>query len=879
MATGGYPARWEGDVVLADGGTVHVRPITPDDGERMVAFHSRQSPESIYYRFFSPRPRLTERDVEHFTTVDYSDRMAFIALLADEMVGVARYDRFPARPEAEVAFFIDDAHQGRGMATVLLEHLAVAAREVGISAFTATVLPQNRRMVGVFSSAGYRTTSEFADGVIAVRLDLRPSPDAEAAIAARARRAESEAVRKLVSPTSVAVVGASREPGSFGHDVLANIVERGFTGTVHAVNPAATEIAGVPAVASIDDVEGPVDLAIIAIPAPGVAEAAAACGRRGVRAVLVVGAGFAEAGPEGAERERDLVATCRRHGMRLLGPNSLGVVNTDPGVRLHAMFLPAEVRAGRVALLSESGTVGAVVLDHLHAAGLGISSFTAIGNRADVSANDLLQYWADDDRTDLVLLYIESFGNPRRFGRIARELARRKPVLAVKSGRSTRAFPGDEVLPDDTVAAVLRQTGVTRVDTIAEMIDAARVLALQPAPGGDRVALVGNSGGSLVLAADACVDAGLELAEVCAEVTRVVGEHATGGWRRANPVDLGYEATAGDYETVVGALLGDPGVDAALVVCTPSPRESTAEVIHAVERASAAHPGKTVVAAAYGRHGPRSGASSLPLFDFPEAAARALGVAAARGRWVREDEGTVPALVGLEVARARDLAAGAGWLAPLDATAIVAAAGLAVAPFEVVTDGGGDAVAAAASRVGFPVVVKALRRAPLAKTQQGGIALDIDDADGARRAHARMAASLGAAVYPTVVQAMAPQGVDAAISVRGHPDVGPVLTLGPGGAAAATGRVEVRVLPLTDRDAERLVAASVLGPLLDRPSAAHLHDALLRVSALVDGVPEIAEVELDPVLVAREALTIADARVRVEPVDPDPPPAVRRLAE
>src|SRR5918996_1245559 len=471
------------------------RPHPPDPARRRSPHH-RHPPLTCCFHFFTPPPRLSDEEVERLTHVDYVVRMAFVALRDDVMVGVARYDRLPTRSEAEVAFFVDDRHQGRGMATLLLEYLAEAARRTGITGFTATVLPSNSRMVGVFRSAGFTTASRFDDGVIEVRLDLRPTPEAEAAIAARAQRAEAEAVRRLLAPRAVAVIGASREHSGVGHALLRNLLQHEFAGPVYPVNPAADHVASVPAVADVNDVEGPVDLAIVVVPAaevPGVVEA---CGRKGVKAVIVISAGFAEAGPEGAALSAATLRAARRFGIRLLGPNCLGVVNTDPEVRLHATFATPNPSPGPVALLSESGTIGGVILDHMGVAGLGTSSFAAIGNRADVSANDLLQYWADDPRTELVLLYLESFGNARKFSRIARELSRTKPIVAVKSRGAARAYPADGgPAQPAAVGALLEQTGGGRVDTLAQLLDVARVLACQPLPGGNRVALVGNGGG------------------------------------------------------------------------------------------------------------------------------------------------------------------------------------------------------------------------------------------------------------------------------------------------------------------------------------------------------------------------------------------------
>src|SRR5262245_17918228 len=529
-----YPAEWDADVVLADGSTARIRPIRPDDATRIVAFHALQSPESIYFRYFSPHPQLSESEVEHLTHVDYVDRMAFVALRDDALVGVARYDRWPTRSEAEVAFFVDDRHRGRGLASVLLEYLVVAARRAGISAFTATVLPSNQRMVAVFRKAGFELRSTFDEGVIEVHFDLRPTPEAEAAVESRARRAEAESVRLLMAPRAVAVVGAGRERGSVGHAVFRNLVAHEFAGPVYPVNPRAESVAGVRAVPDLASIEGPVDLAVVVVPAADVPDALRDCGRKGVKAVIVISAGFAESGPEGAALSAAALRMARRFGMRLLGPNCLGVINTDPAVRLHATFATPRARPGPVALLSESGTIGGVLLDRIGEAGLGASTFAAIGNRADVSANDLLQYWADDDRTGLVLLYLESFGNARRFSRIARALSRTKPIVAVKSGGAARAYPGEDEVAAHSLEALVGQTGLVRVDTLAQQLDVARVLACQPLPEGRRVALVGNGGGSLALAADACVDAGLELAELGPGVRAVVGQAGTGARLRAS---------------------------------------------------------------------------------------------------------------------------------------------------------------------------------------------------------------------------------------------------------------------------------------------------------------------------------------------------------
>jgi acyl-CoA synthetase (NDP forming)/RimJ/RimL family protein N-acetyltransferase len=881
----GYPSEWDADVVLSDGGTVRIRPIRPDDADRIVDFHGRQSPESIYFRYFTPHPRLSDEEVAHLTNVDYVDRMAFVALRDDVMIGVARYDRWPLRSEAEVAFFVDDAHRGRGMATVLLEYLAEAARQSGISSFTATVLPTNQRMVGVFRAAGFQVRSSFEEGVIEVHLDLQPTPEAVAAIEARAQRAEAQAVRQLLSPRSVAVIGAGRERHGVGHAVLRNLLLHDFNGVVYPVNPRADHVGGVRTAASVGEIEGPVDLAIVVVPAAEVPQIVEDCGAKGVRAVIVISAGFAESGPEGAALSAATLRAARRFGIRLLGPNCLGVINTDPEVRMHATFATPNPRPGPVALLSESGTIGGALLDRIGDAGLGASSFAAIGNRADVSANDLLQYWADDDRTELVLLYLESFGNARKFSRIARELSRSKPIVAVKSGGSARAYPseGAELAPD-TLAALVEQTGIIRVDTLAQQLDVARVLACQPLPEGDRVALVGNGGGSLALAADACVDAGLTLAMLGEGVRVAVGEGGTGARLRASTIDLGFEAGGADLTRALGALLADDGVDSVLVVCAPAPRQTTAELVAAVASARAAAPGKTLLACVFGPH-PTSicpdGADHVPVFDFPDDAAYALGRVTRYAAWRAgpegdpvDHDGTAPAAARACVTEA--LAAGhEGRLPTAMAVDLLTAAGLPMVPSQVAGDP--DEAARAAAGIGYPVALKAVTRTRLAKTEAGGLALDVQDEADLRSTLGRMVRALGDEVWPVVVQPMAVPGVDVAVGVTDNPVVGPVLTLGPGGVATQVAEAQAHVLPLTDLDARRFLAGLPVAELLDAGARAQLEDLLLRVGMLVDEVPEITGLELNPVIVSSEAAAIVDAQVRASRVDRNPLPPVRRL--
>ncbi|MGZ4695123.1 MAG: GNAT family N-acetyltransferase, partial [Acidimicrobiales bacterium] len=432
-----YPTRWEADVALADGGTVHIRPVRPDDAELVEAFHNRQSRESIYFRYFSPMPRLSRRELDRLTKVDYLDHLSLVAMLGGEIIGMAGYDRWTGRDEAEVAFITDDAHHGRGLATVLLEWLVVAAREVGFRGLTAQVLPSNRSMLAVFHQVGFEATSSFGDGVIEVKLGLEPTPEALAAVDERAQRAEARSVERLISPTSVAVIGAGRERGGLGHEVFRNLLAHDFMGPVYPVNPQGGHVASVPSYETVLDIPHEVDLAVIAVPAHEVLAVVDQCARKRVQALVVMSAGLHGVGPLGEAAERTLVERARSQGMRLIGPESLGLISTDPAVELHASLSSVDVLPGRVGFLTQSGTLGIAALEHARRVGLGISTFIDVGAKADVSGNDVLQFWEGDPRTDVVLLYLESFGNPRKFTRLARRLSRRKPIIAVKAAGAT----------------------------------------------------------------------------------------------------------------------------------------------------------------------------------------------------------------------------------------------------------------------------------------------------------------------------------------------------------------------------------------------------------------------------------------------------------
>jgi acyl-CoA synthetase (NDP forming)/RimJ/RimL family protein N-acetyltransferase len=881
-----YPAHWEADVVLSDGATAHLRPIRPDDADRLVEFYGRVSDDSKYFRFFVPYPTLSPRDVETFTQVDHTDRVALIVLIGDEMIAVGRYERIDAG-QAEVAFLVEDDHQGRGVGSVLLEHLAQAARERGIGRFVAEVLPHNHKMITVFSEAGYTIASRLTDGIVHVEFEIRPTDDSIDVMTAREHRAEARSIQRLLTPRSVAVIGASRSRDKVGHALVRNLVRGGFTGPVYAVNPDATAVSGVPAYPTVRDVPGEVDLALVAVPADAVADVVLDCAARGVKGLVVVSAGFAETGPDGRERQGELVRIARSHGMRVVGPNCLGIVNTDPALSLNASMAPVVPPPGRVGFFSQSGALGIAILEAVAARGLGLSTFVSAGNRADVSGNDLLQYWYDDPATEVVLLYLESLGNPRKFARLARMVAAEKPVVAVKSGRSTQGVPlGHTVRVTDTPVAALdamfRQSGVIRVDTLAEMFDVAQALALQPLPAGPRVAVVGNSDSLGLLAADAAAAAGLE----------VVGA----------PDDLGPRATAADFEQALTRLVDDPGVDSVVVVYVPTLESGRAEEVARVLAAVAAPGTKPVVTTFLGSGGvPEAlrllddrgvpGRGSVPSYPSPEEAARALAHVTSYAQWRVRPRGDVPVIDGCDAETARKLVAaeragrpGGGPLEGPALSELLASYGITL--LEMVPVATVDDAVRAGERLGWTVVLKATAPHLRHRPDLADVWRNIDTPDEMRDAWATMCRTLtDPATAGCVVQPMAPPGVP--VTVRAQEDAlfGPVVSFGVSGVTTELlGDRSYRIPPLTDVDAAAMVREIKAAPLLlgyrggAMADVRAVEDLLHRVSRLIDDLPEVADVELGPVLVGTEGLAVVNASAHVATPDPRSTWYTRRLA-
>ncbi|MEU9035991.1 GNAT family N-acetyltransferase [Streptomyces sp. NPDC048352] len=916
-----YPAHWEADVVLRDGGTARIRPITTEDAGRLVSFYEQVSDESKYYRFFAPYPRLSDRDVRRFTHHDYVDRVGLAATIGGEFIGTVRFDRIgpDGRPasapadEAEVAFLVQDAHQGRGVASALLEHIGAVARERGIRRFAAEVLPANTKMIKVFTDVGYQQKRSFEDGSVHLTLDLEPTAESLAVQRAREQRAEARSVQRLLAPGSVAVIGASRSGAGVGATALRNLRDGGFRGHLYAVNEARAPgmegdlLEGVRAYRGLADIGAPVDLAVIAVPAGRVPDAVAACGEHGVQGLVVLSAGYGESGPAGLARQRELVRQVRSYGMRLIGPNAFGVINTAPEVGLNASLAPAPASArGRIGLFTQSGAIGIALLSALLRRGEGLSSFVSAGNRADVSGNDILQYWYEDEATDVALMYLETLGNPRKFTRLARRTAAAKPVVVARGGRHTPAghvVPGTR-LPEATVSELLRQAGVIRVDTVTELVDVGLLLAGQPLPAGPRVAILGNSESLGVLTYDACLTEGL---------------------RPLPPLDLTTAAGPADFRAALCAALASGDCDAVVVTAIPSvsDRELADDLAQALRQAVAEVPGKPVavvhvelgelveaLSAARGASpaapaaeplppaGPPAGADGgpgghgadggpgvegpgrIPAYPAAERAVKAVAEAVRYARWRRDnaETGHVPEYEDIDeagaAARLATLLAGvdAGAVLTLDEDAardLLARYGIRVLP--TLPAPSPDAAVRAARVLGYPVALKTTAPHLRHRADLGGVRLDLTTEAELRRSYEELTDALGKpAELQPVVQAMAPRGVDTVVRATVDAAAGAVLSFGLAGVASELlGDTAHGLVPATDRDAAALIRSIRTAPLLfgwrgsDPVDTPALEELLLRLSRLVDDHPEVTGVSLEPVVVATEGLSVLSATVRV----------------
>ena len=885
-------------LILRDGTTATVRRSVPSDEAQIVSFFRELSPESRWHRFFAvavPQPELLRRFAD-----SENPRQAF-TLLAFRMVGgdariiaVASYVAL-TDTAAEVAFAVDDRFQGKGISTLLLERLAVHAAEAGFLTFHASVLVDNVAMRDVFRDSGFAMRSTSSQGVIELRFDLSPSVEGVASAEHRRQRAAAESIRPLLEPRSIAVIGASRECSKIGSRVLRALQVGGFEGRIIAVHPIARELDGVPAVRCARDLPAGVDAAIVAVPAAGVLDVVDDCAAAGVKAVVVISAGFAETGPAGIELQHALTERVRGYGMRMVGPNCMGLLNTDPSVRMNASFSPVCPPAGSIALSSQSGALGIAILRLAAERRIGLSAFVSVGNKADVSSNDLLEYWESDPRTRVITLYLESFGNPRRFARLARRIGRQKPIVALKAGRSkagsraagshTAALAADDVVVD----ALFRQTGVIRAETMDEMFDVAACLDSQPLPAGTRVGIVTNAGGPGILAVDACEAAGLNVVEFGADVRALLHEFLPPAASVTNPIDMVASAGPDEYRRAIEVVLSASDVDALIVVFTPIDNTTYPGILGGIQAgiASARSRGfdQKPVLACLMSSSPnelplRVAGETIPTYAFPENAARALGKVAAYAAWRNQPAALGWSFDDIHVEQARTIcrnaiARGDSWLNDHDVWAVLSAFGFPVAVHRLARTA--DEAVASASMIGFPVVAKLASTKATHKTELGGVRLNLTSSNDVRAAFddimVRARQAVGAdAIEGVLIQPMICGGIETLLGVTHDPLFGPLVAFGLGGInVEVLGDVRFRVAPLTDRDADDLLHEIRGFPLLTghrgRPAAdlAALRDALLRMSCLAECVPEVAELDLNPViaLAPGAGCRVLDARIRV----------------
>jgi len=901
----GYPVHRIVDVSLRDGSTIRIRPALPDDLEDLTELFARMSDRSRRFRFHGV-VSVTADSVRPFVDLDYTDSFGLVAETSagdgPRIVALASYVRTEAE-KAEMAVAIDDPFQGRGMGSILVEHLAEAAASCGIRHLVAEVLSENRDMLEVITSMALPVEETQADGVVHIEFPSEMTQEAIEAFEHRESVASAAGVARFLEARSIAVIGASRRRGTIPGEVFRNLLGANFTGPVYPVNPKAEVVQSVRAYPTIGDVPGEVDMAVLVIPAPAVVPVARQCGEKGVRALLIISSGFAEVGDEGRELQAELMEVARSYGMRVVGPNCMGLLNTNADVRLDATFSPVRPRQGSMAFSSQSGALGIAVIDRANELGLGLSTFVSVGNKADISGNDLLQYWEQDDATDVILLYLESFGNPRKFARIARRVSRKKPIVAVKSGRSqagaraAASHTGSLVAGDVAVDALFDQAGVIRTDTLEEMFDVAALLANQPLPAGNRVAILTNAGGLGILCADACEAAGLVVPELSPHTIEVMREMLPAEASVANPVDMIASASAEQYEATLKLLGEDPRVDSIVIIFIPPLVTRAEDVAEALMGAAREIEGKTLLACFLGVNGIherlKAGDLTVPSYSFPEDAARALGAAARHSAWRRRPEGHPWPERDVDRIATAGLASELrgyeeGWLDAEVVARVLDHYGIPSVKTVVATRP--DEVAEVAASMGGPVAVKIASRTIVHKSDLGGVRLGLSTGDAARAAAEEILQRLekeGMAdqLDGFIVQEMGPQdSTELFVGMTQDPLFGPLIAVGAGGTLVELlGDVSVRITPLTDVDVEEMLQSLRLYPLFKGYRGAPpldgdaLQELLLRLSMMVEDLPQLAELDLNPVLAAPKGrgCVVVDARMRVARPEPARPRGAR----
>ena len=883
--------------LLADGSTVEIRPAGPADFGAVKAMHEAMSPDNTYMRFFSLSKLAAETEARRICRDPQPGHAALLAASAGEVVGCASYEALggPASPGsvAEIAFTVADHMHHRGIATLLLEHLVSLARGYQITVFTAQTLSENTTMLKVFADAGLPVQRHYEDGVMNITIPLPTQRDGTAldsyleAVGERERLADTASLRHVLAPESVVVIGASRRRGTVGRAILDNIRTGGYTGRLYVVNPRARQISGEHCLSSVADLPEPADLALIAVPAAAVLGVAEQCGQRGVRSLVVITAGL------DAAACADLLAVCRRHGMRLVGPNCFGVA--VPAIGLDATLAAQHPQPGVAGLILQSGGLGFGMADQLSRLGIGISSFASVGDKLDVSSNDMLMWWEHDGITKLAVLYIESFGNPRKFARIARRVSASIPILAVETGRAGAAqwsaaphaaAPATSVISRD---ALFEQAGVITTPGAGSLVETAALLAAQPVPAGSTVAIVSNAGGAGALAADACTDLGLTVHRPHGLTSRrlralVPAVGAVGG-----PVDTTTAIPAENFRRCLELLAADDEVDALIAVVLPT--AATGDLTAAIQQTEARVPMAAVI---LGQSEPvrliprADGDGQIPAYADPEAAAAAMARAARYGAWRTEPRGQVPSFpdVAAEDARAAvrgflHATLGGGWMPPERTAELLRCYGIPLA--ELTPARSEDEAVRAFEAAGGAVVLKADVPGLLHKSDAGAVELDLRSEADVRDAYRTLAGRFGERQAQVLVQPMIAGGIEVIVGVADDHVFGPLVVFGAGGVAAdVPGDYAARLTPLTDTDADRLIGSIRSAPLLRghrgsaRPGGQPadleaLRDLLLRVSRLADDLPEVTELALNPVIARPDGAFVVDARIKVTPYQAQDP--------
>jgi acetyltransferase len=895
-----YPAQYETEVVLTDGSAMILRPIRVEDAEQCLAFLSRLGPDSQYLWQHHIPLQMTPDEAQRFCTVDYQNSFALVGEVLKqkkkEIVAIGRYYRLPRKTSAEVAIVIEDAYRRKGIGTRLVECLVNAARDNGISTFEADVSENNKDITALLKGYGFHVDRQLGANAFHVAFPIALTKQEKHKEEERDRAATIASIRHLLCPKSVALIGASRYPGTIGYLMLHCMLQGGYTGTVYPVNPNVSSVMSVKTYPSILDVPDEVDMAVIAVPAKLVARVADECGQKGVHTLIVISDGFREVGPEGAAREQELRNIALGHGMRVAGPNCMGILNTDPQISLNSTFSPVFPPPGNVAFLSQSGAMGLTILEYANNLNLGVSTFVSVGNRVDISPNDLLEYWEEDKATKIILLYLESFGNPRKFAQIARRVSAKKPIVVVKGGstaagsRAAASHTGSMATSDISTDVLFKYAGILRAATMEELFDIASVLSNQPLPKGRKLAILTNGGGPGIIAADASARQNLTLPQFSPETVKKLKSVIKRDIVINNPLDTTAGATAEEFRDILQVLAEENDIDSVLAIFIPpivSNKAASQAAISSVAPIFWKHQ-KPLVACFLGERGSTAKLGSnghfVPCYPFPEEAVSALARAVEYAENRKKPVGEIPKFQGIERGKARRIIEKAMtassqrpfWLGATETYDLLDCYGIHEAPMAIAKTAGEAAERAA--KMGFPVVVKLVSATITHKTDVGGVVIGLKSASEVKKAFDTIKANLTKLgrqneMQGVMVQRMVTGGIETIVGVTQDPSFGPLMMFGAGGIYAELMKdIAIRLPPLTDLDAKEMIKSIKMAKMLegyrDTPAGDTdaVEDLLLRLSTMVEDIHQISELDFNPVKVMPkgQGAWVVDARIMLK---------------